>query len=66
MTIQQKPDLFGSDCCTSTVIETISQCLMNRPDCCHLFQFGTIYFCHHPRHIELRVPLYRTKVRSRP
>jgi hypothetical protein len=64
--LQQKPDLFDDECCTRALIPTISECLMNRPDCCHVFQFGKSYLCHYHRHIALRVPLSRKIVQSRP
>jgi len=64
MTSHLNSDLFGIACMTTSVTETISQCIVNRSDFCHAFQFGGSFFCHHPRHIEPRVPVGRAMDRK--
>ena len=66
MTIQPKSDLFDVDCHTRAVMKSISECLMDRPLCRHAFLFGVSYFCNHPRHLELRVPVRRKTERVQP
>ena len=66
LTFFRETDLYGDDCCTRAVTETISECLMNRPSCCHALRFGDSYFCNHPRHCALRVPVDRTRNRRTP